>query len=287
MQAGGSTIQPTRSAALSAIPCVIHQKAGPRSELSSELVENIEWIKQQNPGWEHIYYDDDDMLDFVAREYGPGMLSLMDRINAPPYGAVRADLFRYLLIFRCGGVYLDIKSRPLKPLGEIVRPDDCYLLAQWENEPGQEFPGFGVHPELRHIPGGEFQQWHIAAAPEHPFLAAVIARVVHNMRVYNPALHGTGPYGVLRLAGPVAYTLAIHPLLAQHPHRLVRSAVELGFCYSIYGGLAHWSRSPDHYSDAVDPILRVGPATRLAASLIQSARRVKASMLPAHRSPDI
>jgi hypothetical protein len=219
------------------------------------------------------------MRSFVLQEYGPSMLSILDRINAPPYGAVRADLFRYLLMYKQGGVYLDIKSRPLKPLSEIVRPDDRYLLAQWENEPGQEFAGFGLHPELRHIPGGEFQQWHIAAEPAHPFLAAVIDRVVRNMHAYNPALHGTGPHGVLRLAGPIAYTLAIHPLLARHPHRLARSAVELGFCYSIYGGLAHWAHSPNHYAYAVEPILQIGHGTRLTASLIEAARRAKASLM--------
>ena len=47
--------------------------------------------------------------NYIRREYGESILSCYLRID-PVYGAARADLFRYLLLYRTGGVYLDIKS---------------------------------------------------------------------------------------------------------------------------------------------------------------------------------
>jgi hypothetical protein len=281
MRVGSDLRDESKRSTSPAIPRIIHQTGVARSRLRDELTLNMERIKQQNPGWEHRYYDDDDVASFVLQEYGPRMLSLVQRIKAPPYGAVRADLFRYLLMYKCGGVYLDIKSRPLRPLDEILRPQDRYLLAQWDNQPGQEFAGFGLHPELRSISGGEYQQWHILAAPAHPFLEAVIERVSRNLRSYNPALHGTGQHGVLRVSGPIAYSLTIDRLRARHPHRLARSATELGLCYSIYDGLAHWSRWRHHYADAREPLMHLGRGTRVAAAMIEWARKAKASLLTA------
>lgn len=61
------------------------------------------------------------------------------------------------------------------------------------------------------------------AAPGHPFLRAVIERVVSNVDNYSPWRFGVGSIGVLRVTGPVAYTLAIAPLQDRHPCKTVAS----------------------------------------------------------------
>jgi len=254
------------------IPRIIHQTcAWPPPP---EIAENMERIRRQNPGWEHRFYDDQDILDVTQACHGPEVCDYLRRIH-PSYGAARADLFRYLLLYRFGGVYLDVKSRPLRPLDSVLRPDDSYILAQWRNGPGQPFEGFGGHRELKRVPGGEFQQWHIIAAPGHPFLRAVILRVLRNLDRYNPGLHGTGQRGVLRMTGPIAYTLAIHPLLDRHPHRRVNSEVDLGFRYSIYEGSSHRERLPAHYSKLQEPIAEVSQATLALAAALDGARAIK------------
>ena len=166
------------------IPRIIHQTYFSRN-LPDELKENIERIKGMNPGWEYRYYDDSDIDDFIRTNYGQYVHELFSRIN-PKYGAARADLFRYLLMYKIGGVYLDIKSSTGRPLNDVLKPADRYLLSVWDNDAGGEHQGWGKHPELRHVSGGEFQQWHIVAAPGHPFLRVVIANVLRNIEIYNP-----------------------------------------------------------------------------------------------------
>lgn len=259
------------------VPRVVHQTFHTR-DLPPELADAVGAIQRGNPDWEHRLYDEADMRAFIQETYGPDVLACYEAIN-PKYRAARADLFRYLVIYRCGGVYLDIKSLPTRPLSAVIRPDDRFLISQWNNGPGEAYPEWGLHPELSRIPRGEFQQWYIAAAVGHPFLRAAIARVLRNLRTYNPGLHGVGQLGVLRVTGPIAYTLAIHPLLGRWPHRFVDSQADLGFEYSIYGKEGHKQAFGGHYSELDEPITPVGAVTQAAASVIGSLKWLRRAAL--------
>jgi hypothetical protein len=80
----------------------------------------------------------------------------------------------------------------------------------------------------------------------------VLRRVVGYAPV--PALYGR--YGVVRVTGPIPYTLAIHPLLARHPHRAVNVEQQGYVRYSIYDGeRGHYVVFKGHYSQLRDPIV--------------------------------
>jgi hypothetical protein len=229
--------------------------------LPPELERNLAHLRRLNPDWDHRLYGAADMVHFIRQHYGQRMLDYFERIS-PAYGAARADLFRYLLLYRVGGVYLDIKSSLRRPLREVLRADDRCLLSRWRNKAGEEFPGWGLHAELGDALG-EFQQWHIVASAGHPYLRAVIERVLRNIQRYNPVLDGRGWIGVLRTTGPVAYTLAIRPILQQHPHRIVDAHAELGFQYSIYSSAPdnpHQSLFSAHYTQLDEPLVRQSAA---------------------------
>ena len=167
-------------------------------------------MRGRNPDWDYRFYDDRDLRDYVLRHYGPDILAHVEAINGS-YAPAKADLFRYLLMYREGGLYLDIKSQAARPLNQVIASSDRYLISQWRNGPGSRYPTWGLHSELRSVPGGEYQQWFILAAPGHPFLKAVIEKVLRNLRRYSPVHYGVGKRAVLRTTGPIAYTLvALH-----------------------------------------------------------------------------
>jgi len=132
------------------------------------------------------------------------------------------------------------------------------LLSFWDNKTGGEFGGWGKHAELAEFENGEFQQWYIACAPGHPFLKFVIETVFRNIRKYNPVFDGVGKHGVLRVTGPVAYTMAIRELLATSNHRIVDSCVDFGFEYNIYRSNSHVSVFQSHYSKQTTPVVKMG-----------------------------
>lgn len=230
------------------IPRIIHQTYHSKT-FPPEILENINHLKALNPDWEYRVYDDDDITNYITKNY-PELLNIYNKIN-PKYGAARADFFRYILIYNEGGVYLDIKSSLTKPLNEILTADDRYLLSHWQNDPKALHADMGLH---HCIPNafGEFQQWHVVAAKGHPFLKAVIENVSNNIQNYNPYIHDTGSWGVFNLTGPIAYSLAITPLVHLYPHRLERDNTKFGLIYSIFQskkvGFTHHKLLKKHYT---------------------------------------
>ena len=234
------------------VPRIIHQTFSSK-QLPRDLSKNVANLRALNSEWEYRFYDDAVIAEFVEARYGRKVLELYNRIN-PHYGAARADLFRYLLLYQFGGVYLDIKSITRRPLRLSVQEDDCYVLSHWSNRPHGPRAGYGMHPELG--AKGEFQQWHIIAAAGHPFLRRVIARVLRNIEEYVPYLDGVARRGILRVTGPVAYTLAINQILDRHPHRIVDLEGGLGLLYSLYpGDQQHYSLFTEHYTASTAPVI--------------------------------
>ena len=212
------------------------------------LKRNVEEIRSTNPGWDYRFYDDEAIESFISKHYGRKVLEAYRKIN-PSYGAARADLFRYLVMYRIGGVYLDIKSRFLVPIDEVIAGDEGYIISQWSNKKGEKYEGFGLKPEVAHVAGGELQQWHIIAAPGHPFLRTLLLSILDGLDRYRPWRHGTGKVGVMRLTGPVAYTLTIMPLLKDHKCKIVPNESALFLDYSTIPGDGHKKLFGQHYSE--------------------------------------
>ncbi len=251
------------------IPRLLHQTFYSQ-DLPAELQQNVARLKSLNPGWEYRFYDDAAIVDFIAKNYPPAVLQYFERID-PRYGAARADLFRYLLMYKTGGVYLDIKSSATKPLDEVLDPQDRFLLSEWNNE-SDEFNVWGKHYELRDFGGREFQQWYIACAPGHPYLRSVIENVLRNIDTYIPGLHGTGKPGVLRVTGPIAYSLAIHKILGKHPHRIVDSQRDLGLEYTVMKQNSHKKEFKSHYSLQTHSLVKLGVVKRGLTHLYRLAQ---------------
>ena len=255
------------TAAPALIPRLIHQTFA-TADLPERLRQHVADLKARNPGWTHTLYDNDDAERFIATHYENDMLDAYRRID-PAYGPARADLLRHLIIYKLGGVYLDIKSDAREPLDNVLRPNDQYILTQWRNGPGEVNQGAGLHPELSHIPGGEYQNYHLIAVPGHAFTKAAIERIVRNILRYRP-WSGVGKMGVIRTTGPSAYTLAIHPILGSAPHRrATEDEMGLNIFIPNYDHLATFKR---HYSTLTIP---VAPLSRLEMVLQKGIERLR------------
>ncbi|MFK3739407.1 glycosyltransferase family 32 protein [Massilia sp. TN1-12] len=260
-----------------AIPRILHQTFYERT-LAPELQANVDRLRALNPHWEYRFYDDADIAAFIRQHYPPLVWEYFERID-PRYGAARADLFRYLLLYKVGGVYLDIKSSAVRPFDEVLRPDDRFILSKW-HLPNGDYEHKGLIYDLRHLEGGEFQQWHVICAPGHPFLKEVLDTCFANIDTYDPYLHQTGKRGVLRLTGPITYTLAICRVQDRHPHRVVDGYNQLGLRYNIYGpNLGHVPVFKGHYSTQTSSIVRLTPAKRALSRVYGLAQGVHDALL--------
>lgn len=247
----------------SIIPVIPHQKGITKiihqtyrdKNYPKEIQDNINRLIKMNPDWEYKFYDNSDIEEFIKKNYGDIIYSYYNRID-PRYGAAKADLFRYLLIYKVGGVYLDLKSSIIKPLNSTIFDNDEYILSHWNNEQPGEFFEWGLYKELTHISKGEYQQWHIIASAGHPFLRHVIIRVLQKIDTYSPFREGISTIGVLRTTGPIIYSLAIEEVREKYPnkYRIVENN-EFGLQYSIYKGWEHKKKINSFYNKGIAPII--------------------------------
>jgi len=109
-----------------------------------------------NPGTTVEVYDNANSSRFVGDVYGDAMRRLLEWI---PAGPIKADLFRTLYLYACGGLYADIDAVPVQTIHTM------YSGVPWA------VPYLYV-PHSRH--NGQLNPMLIMASPRHPTLAAVI-----------------------------------------------------------------------------------------------------------------
>jgi mannosyltransferase OCH1-like enzyme len=74
------------------------------------MMENIFLIKKTNPNFRYYFFDDTDCENFIKKNFPVKVLNAYN--NLIP-GAYKADLWRYCILYKMGGIYMDIKYKPI------------------------------------------------------------------------------------------------------------------------------------------------------------------------------
>lgn len=101
--------------------------------LTDEAQAAVTSWKDLNPHMPIGLHDDDDADAFVLSHYGPHVHALY---RAFPLGVMRADFWRYAILYQYGGIYSDIDTRCLKPVKQWfppVLPQDSNKIDQYFN----------------------------------------------------------------------------------------------------------------------------------------------------------
>jgi len=106
------------------IPKIIHQTW--HSPVYDSDQGSPESWRQHNPDWEYRFWTDADLEEFVRTEF-PGFLELYRRY---PNNVQRADLARYMLLYRFGGVYADMDTHCLGRLDALAAEDRVILCEE-------------------------------------------------------------------------------------------------------------------------------------------------------------
>jgi len=91
------------------IPLYIYQTFYTKN-LSKDMQESVDLIKNTNPEFTYILADDDECYNFILNNFPPSVADAYLRIIP---GAYKADLWRYCILYTYGGIYLDIKYKPV------------------------------------------------------------------------------------------------------------------------------------------------------------------------------
>jgi mannosyltransferase OCH1-like enzyme len=184
------------------IPKIIHQTFK-TAKLPLITRWHISRLRRNNPDYAYEFYDDSRIELFLKEEYDELTLGFYRKLNI---GAAKADFFRYAVLLKKGGVYLDIDSSIKGSLNDFIRADDRAIISRERN------PGMYV-------------QWALVYEPNHPFLKRTLEFVIENIK-YNKY-----PNDVHQMTGPGVYSRAVDSCLLENPtpeHRM------LGFDYNGY-----------------------------------------------------
>ena len=168
---------------MSAIPKIIHQTWKSKS-IPAYLQSYIDTWQQKNPNWEYRFYDDQDCLEFI-KKYCPCYLAVYEQLPKP---VERADFFRYLVLFYCGGVYADVDT-------SCEQPIDTWLDLQKQVVVGLESDTTVKLAKKYNLSQPRtYCQWTFAAAPTTAFLREVVEAVATNASNSDlSTLYKTGP----------------------------------------------------------------------------------------------
>ncbi|WP_110828643.1 glycosyltransferase family 32 protein [Pedobacter nutrimenti] len=170
------------------IPKIIHQTF--KTEKLPFITKwHISRFRKKNPDYIYEFYDDQRIEKFLSEEFDEETLKLYQRLNI---GAAKADFFRYAILLKKGGVYLDIDSSIRGSLNDFIKPTDTAVISEEGN------------PTL-------YVQWALVYEPGHPFLKQTLELVCDNIR------NNRYPHDVHKMTGPTVYTQGVNTCIANTP----------------------------------------------------------------------
>lgn len=167
------------------IPKVIHQIYEDLSGPPPSLVEISQSWKEQNPDWEYRFWDKNDIETFLQANYP----QFIPAYNAFPHNVQRWDAIRYLILYKLGGLYVDMDYECTENITPILCNVECAM--------GMEPEAHAVRIHTPYIVGNAF----MATVPEHPYFKELIGAVFcpdTNKNTYTDplelVLNTTGPF---------------------------------------------------------------------------------------------
>ena len=163
------------------IPAVLYKTGYDNYEdLPEETKENFKKIMEENPDYTIEYYSDEDSMAFIEKNFDKDVLVAYKKLKP---GAFKADLFRYCILYKKGGVYGDLNQEYLVSLDELVDREKDKLV--FSRDSYFFLKGYGIDISF------------MAAVKELDLFEKCINQIVENVKkkLYTiSALGVTGPW---------------------------------------------------------------------------------------------
>jgi mannosyltransferase OCH1-like enzyme len=116
------------------IPKVIWQTHEDSFDLLPDyVIDAVNSWKEKNLDWEYRYFNSKDRSEFILSEFGQEWLDIYDSCI---FGVMKADVWKYLIIYKYGGLYTDIDYLCKKPIDSWVS-DDYSMVVGMDEEPNE------------------------------------------------------------------------------------------------------------------------------------------------------
>lgn len=137
------------------------------NELPSYIKMCTESWLDSNPLWTYRYMTNDDAYTFIKNNFNDRYAELYLKAKIP---MCQADFWRYLVLYKFGGVYVDLDMLSMSPIEEWFNVDAELSLFKSFKDPSD--------------PGVEtYDQWMIGASPESLAMLRVVEAVANEIEL--------------------------------------------------------------------------------------------------------
>jgi len=164
---------------LSGVPLVIYH-SWHSNQVPKKMENNIYKLLDINPEFDYYLYSDEKCREFILNNYSEEVVNAFDMLKP---GAFKSDLWRYCILYKNGGVYIDIKYYSLVPLINLIRINPIIFVKDRNNSCVPSI-GNGIYNAF------------MVSPPNNPIFLYCINEIVQNCKFkrYNTSpIDVTGP----------------------------------------------------------------------------------------------
>jgi mannosyltransferase OCH1-like enzyme len=184
------------------------------------VARGIRRFRRMNPDFSFSFFDNARMTEYMESAYtGHPILKLFKDLRMP---SAKADIWRYCILYREGGIYCDIKSALKVPIRAVL-PDDATELISFEANTWKGYLGVGryadpgvflsappesIRSRLQH-PEHIVLNWFLCFEKGSPILEEVINLIVRHSPFYRGKTFENPSLAAVHFTGPLALTQAV------------------------------------------------------------------------------
>ena len=167
-----------------------------------------------NSGQYDYFFFDDEMVETFVRENFDDLI--WQAFNSLPLFVMKADLWRYLIVYKCGGIYADADTILLENPDKFITGALINIVPEFipkhvayaHNKSGHNKSG---HNKSGHNESDYFAQWVFSAPADSPILKSIIDLAISRIHLAPKPI--TGKDQVYQLTGRGVFTDGIENYL--------------------------------------------------------------------------
>ena len=188
----------------------------------------IERFRQLNPEISWFLYDGNQRDEYMETFWKNH--PIYDVYNRARFGVIKADIFRYCILFERGGYYFDISKGCETPLRSLHNINSNSIITFEKN-----LHDFEMEPDVKSLllyPQNLIGQWGFGFVKEHPFLRTIIESIVENSSKFAGIRFKDPKRAVWDFTGPRAFTKAVHSAINSE---LAQNTCQSGIDFNLTG----------------------------------------------------
>lgn len=236
------------------IPAVVFHTAESRDVHPTHLKSILE-VRKQNPDLDFLLFDATQRDEYMSTQWAHHPIYSVYLRGTT--GQMRADLFRYCIVWDRGGYYFDLNKGISTQLTGLHSPEASGVVT-YENNAAIQFPMLPL-PAYLDNPFNLIAQWGFGFEARHKFLGLLIERIVEAAPLFAGREFKNPKNAIVTLTGPGMFTRVFREYLVDSGDSTIEQLGEdfLGEgIFRLRGSKFLWEKG-SHYSEQANlPILR-------------------------------